>query len=539
MDLQSPTTDVGGRLPSRAPSAVPTSAASSRAASRLHNGSISSGSYLSTPGTSTNVNGNATGSISGSSIGHRYTRSFASPHPDFRSGSNTPSSPAAASSSSFSAAQLARPVLTDNQRKDMHMAILTYLKLNKFDDTVTALKKQMGFGDDYEVDESSKFAGMLELKWTSVVRQQKKLLELQSKVTKLEADLETAKTMAPTGPGGRRPGGGRQSDMLPRAPQKFALTGHRMNVTRVRFHPLYTQVASASDDSTIKLWECESGECEKTLRGHTKSVTDVAWGPKGDWLVSCSSDMSVKIWDTSPDGDYQCLRTLFGHDHTVSGVIVFPGGERIASVSRDKSIKIWEFTTGYCTKTITGHAEWIKCIDVSEDGKLLITGSTDQSVRLWDPANGECKADMRGHDNVVESVMFVPTSAYPHVRQLLGIDPKNTAAIARLGNHPGQYVISGSRDKVIKLWETASGRCLHTFTGHDNWVRQIVFHPSGKFMLSASDDKTVRSWDLATGRCSKQLQAHDQFVSTLAFSSVFPRVATGSVDTEVKIWECR
>lgn len=51
----------------------------------------------------------------------------------------------------------------------------------------------------------------------------------------------------------------------------------------------------------------------------------------------------------------------------------------------------------------------------------------------------------------------------------------------------------------------------------DNWVRALVFHPSGKFLLSASDDKTIRTWDLATGRCLKVLEAHGHFVTTLAW----------------------
>lgn len=51
----------------------------------------------------------------------------------------------------------------------------------------------------------------------------------------------------------------------------------------------------------------------------------------------------------------------------------------------------------------------------------------------------------------------------------------------------------------------------------DNWVRALIFHPSGKFLLSASDDKTIRTWDLATGRCLKTLEAHGHFVTTMVW----------------------
>jgi platelet-activating factor acetylhydrolase IB subunit alpha len=79
---------------------------------------------------------------------------------------------------------------------------------------------------------------------------------------------------------------------------------------------------------------------------------------------------------------------------------------------------------------------------------------------------------------------------------------------------PGQYIITGSRDKTIKLWDI-NGQLLHTFVGHDNWVRGLVVHPSGKYLLSASDDKSIKIWDLKTGRCMKTLDAHSHFVTCI------------------------
>jgi platelet-activating factor acetylhydrolase IB subunit alpha len=76
--------------------------------------------------------------------------------------------------------------------------------------------------------------------------------------------------------------------------------------------------------------------------------------------------------------------------------------------------------------------------------------------------------------------------------------------------------------------------------GHDSWVRDLVFHPSGQFLLTCSDDKSVRVWDLKKGaRCKATMQhAHDSFVSCLAWNNHTPMMATGSVDNSVKIWDC-
>lgn len=74
--------------------------------------------------------------------------------------------------------------------------------------------------------------------------------------------------------------------------------------------------------------------------------------------------------------------------------------------------------------------------------------------------------------------------------------------------------------------------------GHDNWVTDMVFHPSGKFLLSSSDDKSLRVWDMQSGRVfAKLLSIHEHFVSTIDMKH--KHVVTGSVDKTVKIWNCR
>ncbi|KAF8693126.1 Platelet-activating factor acetylhydrolase IB subunit alpha, partial [Rhizoctonia solani] len=307
------------------------------------------------------------------------------------------------------------------------------------------------------------------------------------------------------------------------------------HVTRVAFHPLYSLLASASEDATIKLWDWETGDLERTLKGHVRSVHDLEFDSKGRWLVSCGSDMSIRLWDG--EKEWVQARTFVDHDHSVHAVRFLPGDTTFVSASRDRTVKMWSVESGHCIKTIQAHDDWIRSVTPSEDGKLLATCSNDHTASVWDTSTAENKMEMRGHENVVEAVVFAPVVAYAAIQELASIEGGDKNKL------PGQYVATCSRDRTIKIWSCATGQCLKTLAGHDNWVRALVFHPNGQLLLSACDDKTIRIWDLKTGRCTKTIEAHDHFVTSLAWGRADAgegrRVnvcASGSVDQRVKIW---
>jgi WD40 repeat protein len=63
----------------------------------------------------------------------------------------------------------------------------------------------------------------------------------------------------------------------------------------------------------------------------------------------------------------------------------------------------------------------------------------------------------------------------------------------------GKWVVSGSDDETVRLWDAATGAPLQTLEGHTDWIISVAFSPDGKRVVSGSDDKTVRLWDAATG----------------------------------------
>ena len=405
-------------------------------------------------------------------------------------------------------------VLSPRQREELNKSIADYLKQNSFSNALVEFQKEADIGGEIE----NKFSGLLEKKWTSVIRLQKKVMDLEVKLTDAEKEISF---------GGPSHKDRIPAEWIPRPPAKFELKKHRLPITRVIFHPIHSFMVSCSEDATIKIWDYESGDFERTLKSHTDSVQDVAFDQTGKLLVSCSADMSIKIWDFT---SYENTRTMHGHDHNVSSVAFMPSGDFIISSSRDKTIKMWELQTGYCVSTFTGHREWVRMIRIIGDGSLIASCSNDQTIRVWVVATRECKAELHEHDHVVECIAWAPQHSHPAILEAIGNEVKK-------GNGP--FLISGSRDKTIKLWDISIGICLFTLVGHDNWVRGLLFHPGGKFIVSVADDKTLRIWDIKNKRNMKTLEAHQHFITTLDFHKSGPFVITGSVDEYVKVWECR
>lgn len=340
-------------------------------------------------------------------------------------------------------------------------------------------------------------------------------MDLESRNASLQSELDSA---TPTSLSRRNQD---PTTWLPRSPARHTLGSHREPVTCVAFHPVFSSLASGSEDYTIKIWDWELGELERTVKGHTKAVLDVDYGgPRGGTLLaSCSSDLTIKLWD--PIDGYKNIRTLPGHDHSVSAVRFVPSGAAgspssgnlLVSASRDKTLRVWDVSTGYCVKTIRGHADWVRDVSPSFDGRWLLSAGNDQTARLWDATSGELKATLLGHEHTIECCVFAPPSSYGHLSTLAGIKkppPLSSSA---------EYFATGSRDKSIRIWD-ARGTLIKTLLGHDNWVRGLVFHPGGKYLLSVADDKTLRCWDLSQeGKLVKTLdEAHGHFVSCIRWA---------------------
>lgn len=103
-------------------------------------------------------------------------------------------------------------------------------------------------------------------------------------------------------------------------------------------------------------------------------------------------------------------------------------------------------------------------------------------------------------------------------------------------------IVSSSRDKTIIVWDltqenqSTSGKPKRALKGHGHFVTDVVMSSDGQFALSGSWDKTLRLWDLNTGQTTRQFVNHTKDVLSVAFSADNRQIVSGSRDKTIKLW---
>ncbi|KAK5985091.1 WD domain G-beta repeat protein, partial [Trichostrongylus colubriformis] len=259
---------------------------------------------------------------------------------------------------------------------------------------------------------------------------------------------------------------------LPNYSLLMTLNGHQKSVASLKFSPCGAYIASASADTTVRVWYVKDGKPMKTLNGHKIGINDVAWSPNSLFLASASDDKTVRIWEVETG---KCIKTLKGHTNYVFCCAYNPQCTMVASGSFDETVRIWDLRTGLCTKVLPAHADPVSAVSFNRDGTLLCSSSYDGLVRIWETANGQCVKTLVDDDNPpVAFVKFSPN---------------------------GKYILASTLDSTLKLWDFTKGKCLKTYTGHVNQKYCIFSNFSvtgGKWIVSGSEDKKIYIWNLQT-----------------------------------------
>jgi U3 small nucleolar RNA-associated protein 13 len=295
------------------------------------------------------------------------------------------------------------------------------------------------------------------------------------------------------------------------------------------------------------------------LKGHTDIIIsmDVDWS--GHWLATGGKDDTARLWRVEPVTKSFLEYAVFtGHAESVSAVSLShspPPSDTPAfldslshppsfliSGAQDKTIKKWEIPKTAIGKdgkkakpralfTRKAHEKDINALAIHHNSNLFASASQDRTVKIWSVEDGSTIGILRGHRRGVWAVSFSPPGT-----QLNIVGASGTSSARG-------YVLTGSGDKTVRIWNLMDYSCLMTMEGHTNSVLKVLWIPPlreeqklahdkrGPLVASAGSDTLVKIWEANSGECATTLDNHTDRVWALAVRPPANATLSSTADT--------
>jgi hypothetical protein len=231
-----------------------------------------------------------------------------------------------------------------------------------------------------------------------------------------------------------------------------------------------------SEDNTIQIWNISTRQCEvNTLHqcmiytGHTAQIEAIAWSPNGKDIASASGDHTVQVWDT------HTMKLRYKYEDPGSEVKTLawsPNGKRLVVGDNKNQVLAWDALTGAYLVKYPGHTGAITFVGWSPDGTFVLSSSYDGTIQVWNARTGESTLKRSlpdsGHikhpSNIfaADSWWETPTSAY------LALVADTSIQIWYLSDQPGKIALQEVATSSIANEQVATSSIANEQVQFDN-----------------------------------------------------------------------
>jgi WD40 repeat protein len=264
-------------------------------------------------------------------------------------------------------------------------------------------------------------------------------------------------------------------------------------------------VGSGAGDLVVR--DLETGNEVFAARNLAGGVHAVAFSPDGHELA-VGYGQTLAFHD-SASGQERFHRTT--GPNTIDSLAFSPDGKRIVTGAGGSPgyAKVWDVATGTAIgDPIPGYGGNIASVSVSPDGQQVAVGSAGR-IDIWKLDTHESVRVLKTSDSIVYAVAFSPD---------------------------GRFIAAGGLDRIVRLWDRATGVEIRQFVGHEGFVRGLAFSSDGKYLATCAEDKSIRLWSVDSDRELRAFHGHSHYVLGVAFSPDSHRIVSGSLDQTIKLW---
>ncbi|KAK1947870.1 Transducin beta-like protein 3 [Phytophthora citrophthora] len=368
------------------------------------------------------------------------------------------------------------------------------------------------------------------------------------------------------------------------------IKAHETPVLAMGFDPSGTLLATGGSDRAVKVFDVDKGFCTHNFRGHAGIVTLVQFHPDAArlQLVSASDDTTVRVWDLYTQKQVACIQD---HMSLVTSVAFSEDGYTMLSAGRDKVVNFWDLRDQKLSKTVLVHESVeglvvvpssFKCVkaDKAQDDKAIyfITAGEKGLLRLWQSSGSSCETLYKQKSDASSALTYMDLLLSASRREVVVISSEQNFLVfdeklkrrtqiigynddilnlkyipeADASGKPSDTLAVATNSEQIRLLNRETLSC-ELLSGHTDIVMALAVSPDGRWLVSASKDRTARLWDLRpTGdkktkkilpRCVATCAGHTEALGAVAISQRATSFATGaaffvtgSSDKTLKLW---
>uniref|UniRef100_A0A8B9RGQ6 Striatin n=1 Tax=Astyanax mexicanus TaxID=7994 RepID=A0A8B9RGQ6_ASTMX len=312
---------------------------------------------------------------------------------------------------------------------------------------------------------------------------------------------------------------------------KFTLRSHFDSIRGLAFHPVEPVLVTASEDHTLKMWNLQKTAPTKKYEG---AVLCVVMSSNGEQCFSGGVDGTIQSWNTpnpniDPYDSYEpsVLRgALCGHTDAVWGLVYSSAHHRVLSCSGDGTVRLWNAADTSPSLAV-----------FNENKELGIPSSVD--LVCSEPAHM-----VTAFSNGRMGIFNMETQQLVLELESQNQNANNTNAphqINKVLSHPTLPItITAQEDRHIRFFDNNTGKLIHSMVAHLDAVTSLAVDPNGLYLMSGSHDCSIRLWNMESKTCIQEFTAHrkksDESINDVAFHPSKCYIGSAGADALAKVF---